>query len=335
MKQLRFFALSLCLGTWGCHPEAPKNIDSQEPNIDYPWLPGDLGSTPQKLRAEEVSTFIDKFNFSVSPSADTIFYCATSQKLGFTAPAMQVWNGESFDSPQWLPFAEADIPMADIQISPDGKTLLYSTFKDYPGKVEGFHFDLWSSKFDGEKWGEPAPIKGEIASAGNEFYPILTKSGRLYFNSDINGNSDLYYASFVNGAYTKPVALPDNINSPEREADAFVAPDESFIVFVRVDAEDGFGNSDLYISFRLDAENWSEPVNLGPEINSNQIDGSPWLSPDGQYLVFTTGRQDANLKEEAIQNYQSFKAIVESSRNGSLNYYACRLDIDRYRNPAL
>tara|TARA_B100001115_G_scaffold185030_1_gene190844 strand:- start:4348 stop:5379 length:1032 start_codon:yes stop_codon:yes gene_type:complete len=326
--------ISLTAAVWACHPEAPQETGSQAPANGYPWLPDDLGPVPQILRPGELSTAIDKFNFTLSPGGDTVFYCATNQKLGFTAPAYQVWNGTAFDPPQWLPFAEAEIPMADVQMSSDGKQLFYSTFKDYPGKAAGFHFDLWQVRWKNNAWQEPQPLKGELASAGNEFYPVLTNSGRLYFNSDFENSSDLYYADFKDGVHGKAIALPANINTEAREADAFVAADESYIIFVRVDAEDGFGNSDLYISFRRSDTSWTDPQNLGPTINSDQIDGSPWLSPDGQYLVFTTGRKEAQIKQEAITDYEAFKGINESSRNGSLNFYACKIDLEYYRKKA-
>ena len=121
--------ISLTAAVWACHPEAPQETGSQAPANGYPWLPDDLGPVPQILRPGELSTAIDKFNFTLSPGGDTVFYCATNQKLGFTAPAYQVWNGTAFDPPQWLPFAEAEIPMADVQMSSDGKQLFYSTFK--------------------------------------------------------------------------------------------------------------------------------------------------------------------------------------------------------------
>ena len=49
----------------------------------------------------------------------------------------------------------------------------------------------------------------------------------------------------------------------------------------------GYGESDLYISFATPDGKWSEPINMGPDINSLGYDFCPMLSPDGEYLFFT------------------------------------------------
>lgn len=330
---LKFAVLNACL-IWNCSACKSASKDKGALSVTnslYSWLPDNLDSVPRILRPGELSTSIDKFNFSLSPLGDTVFYCATIQKIGFTAAAYQVWNGKSFNPPHWLPFSEAEIPIADIQLSPNGKQLFYTTFKDYPSKKAGFHFDLWQVERKGQSWSDPFPLKGALATSGNEFFPVLTNSGRLYYNSDYQGNSDLYYSELKGDEYSKPIALPSSINTELTEADAFIAADESLIIFVRVDAKDGYGKSDLYISFREPEGQWSEAQNLGPTINSDQIDGSPWLSPDKKILIFTSGRLDTNLKQEAFSNYQSFRNLNASHRNGSLNFYACKIDLQAYR----
>ena len=297
----------------------------------HPFIVDSIIRTPVKFHPETVSTFIDKFNTSFSPDGHTIYYTATSQKLGITGIAYQTFNEGHFGEPEFVPFVSPDIPMADVQISPDGNTMLFSTFKDYEGKPEGFNFNIWTSTLENGTWQEPVPLGDPIASTGNEFYPVLTENGTLYFNSDKSGNSDLYFSTFENGQYQEPIPLPENINSKNREADAFIARDESYLIFVRVDEPDGFGNSDLYISFREGENIWSDPVNMGANINSNQIDGSPYVTPDGAYLIFTTGRLSDDIKEKATSSYRDFKAIASSSENGALNFYIVTLIPDNYR----
>lgn len=278
-----------------------------------------------------VASGIDKFNTSLSPDGSTIYYTATSQKLGITGIVYQHYKNDRYEAPEFVHFVSADIPVADVQISPDGNTMLFTTFKDYEGKKEGFHFDIWAcDKVDG-KWGDIYPFSPAINSSGNEFYPIMTNNKTVYFNTDKSGDSDIYYSRYLNGKYQEPVPLPSNINSPEKEADAFIAPDESYIIFVRVDAEDGFGNSDLYISFNLGNNTWTDPKNMGKKVNCNQIDGSPYVDPTGQYLFFTSGRIDPKIKKKAMQNYASFSSILSSYNNGSLNTHIMSFNPNDYR----
>ena len=77
---------------------------------------------------------------------------------------------------------------------------------------------------------------------------------------------------------------------------------------------------------------WSDPVNMGEGVNSDEIDGSPYVTPDGMYLIFTSGRKQGGIKEKAAEGYENFKSIISSSENGSLNFYIMSLDLDKYKN---
>lgn len=295
-------------------------------------FPDTLINTPVIFYPEEVSDDIDKFNTSFSADGKTIYFTATHQKLGITGIAYQQFSNGHFQPAQFVPFVSVDIPVADVQISPDGRTMFYSTFKDYSGKPEGFNFNIWKSELENGQWQTPTPLGPPIASEGNEFYPVLTSKGNLYFNSDKTGNSDLYYSRLIDGEYQQPTALPANINTERKEADAFISSDESILIFVRVDEPDGLGNSDLYISFNEGENQWSDPVNMGTEINSTGIDGSPYITPDNKYLIFTTSRMKAGIKQQAMKSFADFETTIHSSNNGSLNFYIVSLDLNKYRS---
>ncbi len=307
------------------------NKKQKSTTLSHPYQLDSVVHKPIKFHPEIVSTEIDKFNTSFSPDGKTIYYTATSQKLGIAGITFQKFENGNFGDPEFAPFVSYDIPTADVQISPDGNLMLFSTFKDYEGKPEGFNFNIWTSELKDGLWQEPHPLGSPIASSGNEFYPVMTNNKTIYFNSDKGGNSDIYYSRFQDGKYQEPVKLPANINSEKKEADAFVARDESYIIFVRVDEPDGYGNSDLYISFKENKTDWSNPINMGEDVNSDQIDGSPYVTPDGNYLIFTSGRIPKGTKENAVKSYKDFSSCLSSSNNGSLNFYIMNLDIDKYK----
>ncbi len=48
----------------------------------------------------------------------------------------------------------------------------------------------------------------------------------------------------------------------------------------------GHGDSDLYVCFSAGGGEWSDPLNLGPAINTEGYDAIPTLSPDGRRLFF-------------------------------------------------
>mgnify|MGYP001588044286 CR=1 FL=1 len=286
----KFIYFTLLILLFSCNIKKENSEKDTGNTLIHAYITDSVIHKPLKFHPESVSTWIDKFNTSFSPSGDTIYFTVTSQKLGITGIAYQKVENGSFSYPEFVPFVSADLPMADVQISPDGQMMLFSTFKDYEGKPEGFNFNIWTSTLMKGKWQEPQPLGSPISSEGNEFYPVMTNNRNIYFNSDKGGNSDIYVSRFLDGKYQEPQRLPDHINSSEREADAFVSQDESFMIFVRVDQPEGFGNSDLYISFRNSDNQWSDPVNMGADVNSDLVAGSPSITPDNQYWIFPSGR---------------------------------------------
>ncbi|WP_420578657.1 hypothetical protein [Ekhidna sp.] len=56
--------------------------------------------------------------------------------------------------------------------------------------------------------------------------------------------------------------------------------------------DSGFGKADLYISFNNEG-NWSEPINLGPKVNTGKTEMCASVSPDGKYLFFHRGNEDS------------------------------------------
>ena len=95
---------------------------------------------------------------------------------------------------------------------------------------------------------------------------------------------------FKNGKYEDPVRLPEAVNSKGYDFNAFVDPDESFILFSSYKRTDDLGGGDLYYSLRRNGS-WLPAVHFGKEINSSALDYSPFVSADKRYFFFTSKRQ--------------------------------------------
>ena len=63
------------------------------------------------------------------------------------------------------------------------------------------------------------------------------------------------------------------------------APDESYVIFSS-NRSGGYGGNDIYISFRKTDGTWTKAINLGPEINNNDMQLWPYVSPDGKFLFY-------------------------------------------------
>jgi len=117
-----------------------------------------------------------------------------------------------------------------------------------------------------------------------------------------------------------PVNMGSAINTQVDEYYPTITEDGTTLIFTR-QLEYGhpeFGaqnyNEDLYVSFKENGQ-WTKAVNMGPQINSEAMDGAPSISADGNLLIFASDRPGGYGDQDL---YYSFKVGNEWSRPRNL-----------------
>jgi len=100
------------------------------------------------------------------------------------------------------------------------------------------------------------------------------------------------------------------VNSGAYTAHPFIAPDESYLIWDSK-REDGFGDSDLYISFRQEDGTWSSAVNMGDKVNSDKWDAYASVTPDGKYILFN---REINEDDRNVDIYWVDAKVIETLR---------------------
>lgn len=183
----------------------------------------------------------------------------------------------------------------DPFLSPDENRLYFISRRAMDGKgdLKKDH-DIWYVKKVKNGWSEPINAGPNINSDGNEYYISFTHDGTMYFSSNVNApeerrqsDLDIYYSKFINGEFQKAVSLGDSINTPGYDADVFVAPDESYLIFCST-RRGGLGRGDLYISFKNSDGTWTKSINMGNVINTRHHELCPFVTKDGKYFFYTS-----------------------------------------------
>jgi len=131
----------------------------------------------------------------------------------------------------------------------------------------------------------------------------VSSNGTYYFafgDKENTGYGSIGYSPLIDGKYEKPVKMNNDINTGRWIAHPFIAPDESYLLW-DAEREGGYGDNDLYISFRHKNGTWGAAINLGDTINSSSNDSSPSVSQDGKYFFFTKG--DWVVKKDGSKIY--------------------------------
>lgn len=194
----------------------------------------------------------------------------------------------------------------DPMLSMEEDRLYFISDMPLNGKDEKKDYDIWYIERQGNAWSLPINVGRPINTAANEYYISFSKDGDLYFASNsqsepgASGNYDIYYSTPVDEMFQHPVRVADVINSKRYEADAFIAPDKSYIIFSSI-RKDGYGHGDLYVSIRNENGTWSQAKNMGEKINNEHHQLCPFVSKDRKYLFYTSN-QDIYWVDAGIIN---------------------------------
>ncbi|VAV91378.1 Glutamate synthase [NADPH] large chain [hydrothermal vent metagenome] len=185
-------------------------------------------------------------------------------------------------------------------ISPDGKTMHLG--KRYKERTE----DGWSERKSLGAPFEDIPIMRLTASS----------KGTYYFDTYDEQKEDfpIRYSRLIDGKYEKPRVLSKEINTGTQLNHPFIAPDESYLIW-DAKRDGGFGDSDIYISFRQQSGSWGEAINLGDKINTEAWDAAASVTPDGKYILFHRTISPGN--EDTLPNVDIFwvdAQIIEDLR---------------------
>ena len=169
-------------------------------------------------------------------------------------------------------------------ISADGKTLLFcGQFRnDNIGKE-----DIYISHWKDSTWSKAKPLQ-DLCTADKNEAPLALSADGTKMILFINGN--LFLSTKNADGWTTPQKMSDKINISEWQADAMITSDGKALLFAakkQGEYEDAM-SINIFVSLMDEQGEWSEPIDLGPTINTGSTDRSPFLHPDMKTLYFST-----------------------------------------------
>lgn len=193
----------------------------------------------------------------------------------------------------------------DPFLSPDEQRLYFISQKALEGSGAKQDHDIWYVEKQGNNWSQPINAGPNINSTGEEYYMSFTKDGTMYFSSNKEKNNfDIYASQYANGEFQKAVSLGNAINTSNYEADVFVDPKETYVIFCARRPE-GLGRGDLYISFKNTDGTWTTSINMGTTINTKGHELCPFVTKDGKYLFYTSNQDIYWVSAKVIEELRN------------------------------
>ena len=175
----------------------------------------------------------------------------------------------------------------DPTISPDGKRLYFIKTRPFrPGEEPGGDPDVkeeyWYMERNDTGWSAPVSVGEAVNALGIHWPCSVDKSGNLYF-SEFKKN--MYVSEYINGRYQEPINLIEYFGNATLVGHSpFISPVADYLLFST--------DNGLHISFKKHDGSWTDCINLGSEINSSHVNGSPRVSHDGKYLFYVSAGQN-------------------------------------------
>jgi len=183
----------------------------------------------------------------------------------------------------------------DLCVSACGRFLFFGSTR--PGGQGGY--DIWSAARASvsDDWGTPVNLGATVNRSTDDTDPSISVDLlSLFFRSERSGGSggsDLYVTTraTTEDPWSEPVNLGPTVNSTGNDSDPSISADGLSLYFSTWQGPrpGGLGGDDIWVTTRKTADDtWSEPVNLGPPINTASNDSKPCISSDGLALFFNS-----------------------------------------------
>jgi outer membrane protein OmpA-like peptidoglycan-associated protein len=180
-------------------------------------------------------------------------------------------------------------------ITADGHTMMFTRQPNIitnPGFTGVVQEDFYISYLSGKIWQKAFNGGSPLNTNQNEGAQTLSSNGSYMFFTACNrpggvGNCDIYFSAFSNGKWSEPSNLGSPVNTKHWESTPSISADGKTIYFSS-SRPGGFGGKDIWMSSLNEKNQWTDPQNLGANINSDGDELSPFIHFDGKTLYYAS-----------------------------------------------
>jgi outer membrane protein OmpA-like peptidoglycan-associated protein len=260
---------------------------------------------------QNVNTEFKELNPLLSPDGKTLYFSRQNhpENVGGTQDKEDIWYSELDSAGRWqlarnmgsnLNNSGPNFVNTIQSVTPDGKSAIMLLGNKYLNNGKMLAGVSISSNVAGT-WSRPVALNiindYNFAEKANYFLADNRKTLLMAVErEDTQGDRDLYVTFMKSdSSWTEPLNLGDVVNTAGEESAPFLAGDDKTMYFSS-NGFSGYGGNDIFISKRLDDTwtNWSEPENLGPEINSPLEDLFFNIPASSEFAYYSRGVSDTN-----------------------------------------
>ena len=264
----------------------------------------------------KVNTVYTEILPKVSPDGRTLYFIRADHPMNYIGSmnSQDVWFADISNGIENATAKKMTTPLNNQRynsiagVSPDGNSMIIKGVFNSSGESMGEKgYSITTRTATGWTVPKKCDIEGYAdMTKGMYIGAYWTQDGKSIIlsmsESDTDDNQDLYVTHVQeDGTWSRPVKLGSTINTDGDEHSPFLASDGKTLYFSS-DREGTLGNNDIWMSKR-EADSWtkwSEPINLGPEINTENWDAYYTIDAQGKYAYMASSNNSVG-KEDIIR----------------------------------
>jgi outer membrane protein OmpA-like peptidoglycan-associated protein len=253
----------------------------------------------------QVNSIYDEVTPRISANGNSLFFSRKSSvdNIGGVEDQEDVWYS-TLQNGTWGKSMNVGAPINSatidnlISLSTDENTMIFAISEGFG--IRERRGESWSEKENiGIKYvNEDKFLEGCLSSDGKAMlFTIMTKDNVSYNSKKIE--RDVYVAlKDKKGKWSSPINLGKSVNTSEDEYSPFLSSDGKTLYFASR-GWPGYGSTDIFMTKRLDNswKKWSEPINLGPQINTISFDAYYSIPASGEYAYMCSSLNSVGLTD--------------------------------------
>jgi outer membrane protein OmpA-like peptidoglycan-associated protein len=212
-----------------------------------------------------------------------------------------------------------EYPEYNPMILADGSRILFTSRRKYIGNpidnVDGQYCeDVWyADKNDDGTWSRAKRFKSPINTKGHDAISGVSTDGQVMYvyKAQTEKGGDIFITEQDGNNWSNPESLGEPINTEYHESKVSVSYDGKTMYIVSNRPSGNFGGRDIFVSKKETWGSWSEPVNIGPVINTEYDEEGVLIHPDGRTLYF------CSQGHNSMGGFDIFRSVKDTNGNWS------------------
>jgi len=180
-------------------------------------------------------------------------------------------------------------------VTPNGKEIYFSRRFDPDNRGGARDLqDVYHSRFQNNRWSPAKNLGAPINNEGpNAVFSVSPDGNKLLLMNTYGADGrqkgmGLSISNRTAGGWSIPQDVKMRRFYNKSFYNEYFLSNDGKVILLAVKRDDTFGSRDLYVSFAEGNDIWTEPVNLGNQINTPGTELSPFLAADGKTLYFSS-----------------------------------------------